>query len=407
MKTVVISILALVLASSTWAGNGNGAGLNQAPINTNSFYNMSISTDNARVVGLFLTDCESASCAVTLHALRLASLTEKAKPQIICADSVCSALERDIVTVGVGADVAAALGLSGGYAGGADAEVSVDVGVGFGGGLEFNVTGPMKLKPQNGNDFQSGGNILSESGFGTTMFSEHVMIGTRRFFGVTGTAKFYGEKSPDSQLMLGALGRTGVPVCSDEASNTVTCPIEVINELQRLCNDQNRCRDTDTSASQTRALAADTNSESRFGGFDQDELDEAMQAAQGIVDMLKADITNRQLASRLSDIQELFAQMQDQEMRTSLRDELQNTVSSELEELLTIVTSNSRFPEVNLARIEDLPEVRDITEAVAELLNPLLASPGETAQQTADNTKARFCATGPGQRRVFDRYCGR
>ena len=404
MKTIIICVLSLMAVSSSWAGNGNGSGLTQAPINTNSFYNISIPTDSARVVGIFISGCDSSSCVASLNAVRFGNLTTIAKPKIICADSVCSPLERDIVTVAVGADVGTTIGLGGGYAGVADAEVHLQLNVGVGGGLEFNVKGPMRLRPQKNNDFQSGGNILSESGFGSTMFSEHVMVGTRRFKGVSGTAKFYGEKSPDSQLMAGALGRDGVPSCTDESSAAIDCTTDVINFLQLLCNDQSRCLDTPADTLQSASLS---DIGPRFGGFDQEELNEAMQEAQNVVNLLRADIRDRAITSRLADIQELFEQLKDNDMRQSLRDQLKESIASELEQVLAIVTNDTRFPEIDLARVERLPEAQDITEAIAELLNPLLAASGETPGQTAASTKAKFCATAVGQRRAFDKYCGR
>ena len=407
MKTIIISVLLLVSISLSWAGNGNGngGGLGQAPINTNSFYSIFIPTDNARAVGLFITGCDSSSCATSLNTLRLTRLTERAKPQIICADSVCSPLERDIVTVSVGIGTDVSIGVAGGYAGVADAEIGVDVGVGYGGGLEFNIKGPMKLKPKGNNDFQSGGNILSESGFGSTMFSNHVMMGTKRFFGVSGRVRFYGEKTPDSQLMVGALGRDGIPNCTDELSNPIDCTSEVVTLLQRMCNDQSRCLDSSAMDLQTSSL--DDNTGPRFGGFDQEELDEAMEEAQSVVNILTMDIRDRVITSRLADIRELIEQLKDNDIRQSIRDELEDLVASELEKVLAIVTNNTRFPEIDLARVERLPEAQDITEAIAELLNPLLAASGETTGETAANTKAKFCATAVGQRRTFNRYCGR
>lgn len=403
MKSIIVCILSILSVSSSWAGNNNNGGLGNISFNTNSFYSISIPTDNARVIGVFISACDSASCVASLNAVRL-NLTEKAKPQIICADSVCSPLERDIVTVGVGVDTSAALGGSGGYAGVADAEVSIEVGIGYGGGLEFNIKGPMKIKPPRGNNFQTGGNILSESGFGPTMFSENVMVGTKRFFGVTGDAKFYGEKSPDSHLMVGVMSRDGIPLCVNESSISIECTAEVGQLLNALCNDQSRCLEASVNNLQTTSLS---DTEPRFGGFDQEELNDAIEEARSLVDMLKADIRNRAINSRLADIQGLFEQLKDNDTRQPMRDELQESIASELEQVLSIVTSNSRFPEIDLARVERLPEAQDITEAIAELLNPLLATSGETANETAANTKAKFCATSVGQRRVFDRYCGR
>lgn len=401
-KVIIICVFSILAVSSSWAAPDRGNGLRQT-INTNSFFSISIPTNNARVIGLFITTCNDSSCVASLNTVRLGSLTERAKPQIICADSVCSPLERDIVTVSVGADVGTAFGLSGGYAGVADAEVAWQLDVGIGGGMEFDIKGAMKIKPARNSEFQSGGNLLADSGFGATMFSDHVMVGTKRFFGVTGNANFYGEKSPESHLMVGALGRDGVPACVDESSNTVVCTAGVVSLLQSLCNDQSRCLDTPGNV-QTAAVG---DTESRFGGFSQEELNDAMEEAKNVVDMLKADIRDRAITSRLADIRELFEQLRDSDTRQSLRDELQGSIASELEEVLAIVTSNTRFPEIDLARIERLPEAQDITEAVAELLNPLLAVSGETASQTSAKTKAKFCATTLGQRRAFNAYCGR
>jgi hypothetical protein len=47
--------------------------------------------------------------------------------------------------------------------------------------------------------------------------------------------------------------------------------------------------------------------------------------------------------------------------------------------------------------------VDDVVDGVKALLGPLLADAGETAEET----RQRFCATTIGQRRVFDRLCGR
>ena len=403
MKTIIICVLSLLSVSSSWAGNNNNGGLGNISFNTNSFYSISIPTDNARVIGVFISACDSASCVASLNTVRLGNLVERAKPQIICADSVCSPLERDIVTVSVGVDASASLGGSGGYAGVADAEIAVGVGVGYGGGLEFNIKGAMKIKPANRSDFQSGGNLLAESGFGATMFSDHVMVGTKRFFGVTGDARFYGEKSPDSQLMVGAISRDGVPICKDESSTTISCTSDVDTLLRALCNDQSRCADADANL-QTASLV---DAGPRFGGFDQEELNAAMEEARDLVDLLIADVRDRAITSRLTDIQELYGQLKDNDIRQSLRDDLQSSIASELEQVLAIVTSNTRFPEIDLARVERLPEAQDITEAIAELLNPLLAASGDTASETSAKTRSRFCATTLGQRRAFDKYCGR
>lgn len=62
----------------------------------------------------------------------------------------------------------------------------------------------------------------------------------------------------------------------------------------------------------------------------------------------------------------------------------------------------------DFARVRNAPDTisqltDETVDAVAELLGPLLSNANETATQT----KSRFCNSRIGQRRAFDRYCGR
>ena len=45
----------------------------------------------------------------------------------------------------------------------------------------------------------------------------------------------------------------------------------------------------------------------------------------------------------------------------------------------------------------------DIVDGIKEIMQPLLVDAGETAEQT----RSRFCSSSVGQRRIFDRLCGR
>lgn len=339
----------------------------------------------------------------SLKEIRLSDLSEKAKPNILCSDGVCSPLERDIVTVGVGADVGTAFGLSGGYAGVADAEVHWQLDLAIGGGLEFGIKGPMKIKPAKNSEFQSGGNLFAESGLGSTMFVDYTMLGTKRFYGVTGYVNFYGEKDPNTQLIAASIGRDGVEKCVDKDGIT-DCPVEIITLLNSFCNDQSRCKDDEV---ETASLTLNVDAEPRFGGLDKEELDEAMFEARNIVSILKEDIKARALQSRLEDVQLLFSRLKDSNLNTALKNEVEQGISLKLQEVLEIVSNNTRFKEIDLARVEKLPEAQDITEAIAQLLTPLLANPGETAEQTAENTKEKFCNTAVGLRKAFNKYCGR
>lgn len=406
LKTPVF-IMTVLLVTLLPPGLSLAARGGMQPFNANEFYRISIPTNNARVVGLFKIGCEIATglCVSTLNAVRFANLTERAKPDILCTDSVCSPLQRDIVTVSVGLDVGADFGGSGGYAGVADAEVGAYLSLGLGGGLEWGVTGPMKIKPAANSDFQSGGNLLAESGLGPTMFSTHAMVGMRRFFGVTGNVFFYGEKSPDTVLMVGAIQRDGSTTCVDEQSNPTTCTSVILTLLEDLCDDQSRCRDAEPLS-----ISSDfptSSAETRFGGLDKEDLDEAILEAQGVIAMFREDVRNRMITSRLNDIQMLFEELRNPTLRQTVRSELELNIQNELEDMLLLVSTNSRFREVDLARVEDLPNAEDITEAIAELLNPLLKEGSDTVSQTSEKTRAKFCATNVGSRPAFDNYCGR
>jgi len=86
--------------------------------------------------------------------------------------------------------------------------------------------------------------------------------------------------------------------------------------------------------------------------------------------------------------------------------DLSNAMRSRLPRLDGLCNQVENLPSFDLVR--DVPlrvdEVSDdVLQSIAELLDPLLADKGETKEQT----KKRFCQSPIGQRKVFDKYCGR
>jgi len=78
-----------------------------------------------------------------------------------------------------------------------------------------------------------------------------------------------------------------------------------------------------------------------------------------------------------------------------------------LDDLCVQLNSLPKFKTVKDA-FETIDQMSDeIVDAIAEVLNPVLSSSSSGGGETAAQTKSRFCASAIGQRRAFNRYCGR
>lgn len=331
---------ALVLAPAKCDAQSRSDPPTNTPPKPQVFYGLRIPTENAVAVGIFrdysgcVDDC---SWVYSLGTLQIENLSENAKIENLCWDGVCTATRRDIVTLAFGGDIGTSIGVSGGYAGVADAEVSWQISPALGAGFEIGVQGPLKVKRQGARSaFQDGGNILVESGIGDLMFHEHVILGMRRFRGVSGYVTFMGEKAAGEKLYIGALSRQGSMICLDEAGvDDGTCPPYVEDLLRSYCDQYSGCRD---------GAPASPDSPGASAFFDQEELDEALESAQEAIGLVKETVGGRLLETRLADAQTLLQQIRnDSQLADAIRTEFRDGLAGSIEEVLSIVTTETRF----------------------------------------------------------------
>jgi hypothetical protein len=159
---------------------------------------------------------------------------------------------------------------------------------------------------------------------------------------------------------------------------------------------------------------------------DDDELERADSAAESLLDGGFGAVQEGLDAFRDGNVSELLASL---ELPAGVRSHLQDPERifaglpdlSELrvscDQLQITASMRGRLPRLDrlCATLEDLPDFGvvksafntidglsdELVDAIAELIRPLLVG------EAPEATKSRFCSSIIGQRRVFDRYCGR